>query len=169
MNDPTDTLPTSPIVPPTPTRMLLPDTAPATLNDLSAGTLGASPVPAMVRLDRKSPGMAAAVLVFALPFTVIDPTLGALIDPLPTEMAVSAFIGPATSMSVSSATVPRVIDVPFFGSGLAPVLMSAPLLTLANDIAPTKPLIKIPGPFAPSRSNLAALSELRPGPVTPDR
>src|SRR4051812_15115131 len=130
MNDPTDTLPTSPIVPPRPTRMALPDTAPATLNDLSADTLGASPVPAMVRLDRKSPGMAAAVLVFALPLMLIDPTLGAMIDPLPTEMADSDLSGPATTMSVPSPTVPRVIDVAFFGLGLDPVWMSAPLRTL---------------------------------------
>ena len=43
MNDPTDTLPTSPTVPgPPPTRIELPDTAPATFNDFRAGTLAAS-------------------------------------------------------------------------------------------------------------------------------
>src|SRR5438105_5043932 len=100
-NEPTETLPTSPTVPaPPPIKILLPDTIPATLSDLSAGILTASPVPMIVMFDLRSPEIAGAVLVLAFPLISIDPTLGAAMLPTPTLMAVRLLRGaPVIAMS----------------------------------------------------------------------
>ena len=56
--------------------MVLPTTAPATVSDLSAGTLAeARPPPVTVRSDSKSPETARAFLVAFFPLTTIAPML----------------------------------------------------------------------------------------------
>src|SRR5947209_7592287 len=148
-NAPTVTLPTSPTVPaPPPTRIVLPDTVPATLRALRAGTFGASPVPAMTTFDLKSPAIAGVVPAFALPLTVMVPTLGAAIVPAPTATAVREPSGaPVTVMSVPSPITPAVITVALPAAGGGPASMtSAPfsIAPIASD--PRKPVRSMPAP-----------------------
>ena len=106
--------------------------------DFNVGLPAATPTPDSVRFDAKSPGMAAAVLVFAFAVTVIAPMLGAVIVPTPILVAVRLATGAFTSMSVPSSTTPTLTFTVDFVVGAAPSSrMSAPFLTSFMVTLPT--------------------------------